>query len=686
MIIPPTTRSLFPLLALLLLSAAHLSPPARALDCSASLHCANSSLCCSEWGFCGSSDSYCGSGCQSGPCTGTPSPSAPPPVSSAPPPVSSPPPPVSSPPPPTSSPAPSAPGSTPPVSIACGADNGDSVCPNGLCCSKWGFCGSTDEYCGSGCQSGLCTGSAASPSASAPPPGSSPAPPTSSPAPPVSHPPVTAGCGADNGNSVCPNGLCCSKWGWCGSTDEYCSSGCQSGPCTAPPSTPAPPPATPSSSGLPTAAVIGIVVAAVLLLLLLLLLGAVWWKRALEARSGADPFCAAVPDAPASFQQLPLHVVVRATGDWANDNLLGSGGYGDVYKGVSPYDGATLWAVKRAKVITCDFRREVAQMASKHHPNLVRLLGFAVGGDVNTRVENVLVYEFIANGDLERWMGPDAPAVLTLQQRLDILIGTASGLEYLHSFGMVHRDIKPANILIDDDMQPKVADFGLVREGDGTGMLSTRVLGTVGYMDPAYCLTRNATTATDVYSFGILMLVMLSGQQAIITKLKHDNGLDTPAESERIKIIDWASKLMSEGNESSLRDPRMAAPDGIILRLAQLAVSCTAMPTASRPSMSRVAHDLEALRAEVGSGDARAAAAARVDEMMVEVRPVRTIDQELELLEKRFLQPGESVSTLFGLSGGPGSKAFSVEIPESPNGTGCSFVRATLGYQHISSS
>ncbi|CAI7920941.1 unnamed protein product, partial [Closterium sp. NIES-54] len=103
----------------------------------------------------------------------------------------------------------------------------------------------------------------------------------------------------------------------------------------------------------------------------------------------------------AACQQLPLDVVMRATSDWATANLLGSGGYGDVYKGVSPLDGTTLWAVKRAKIITNDFHKEVAQMSTMHHPNLVRLLGFAVGGDVHTRVENVLVYEFIPNGDLE---------------------------------------------------------------------------------------------------------------------------------------------------------------------------------------------------------------------------------------------------------------------------------------------
>ncbi|CAI5986683.1 unnamed protein product, partial [Closterium sp. NIES-64] len=95
----------------------------------------------------------------------------------------------------------------------------------------------------------------------------------------------------------------------------------------------------------------------------------------------------------------------------------------------------------------------VMQMADKNHPNIVRLLGFAVGGDVRSKIEQVLIYEFVPNGDLHKWIGPNAPFSLSLKQRLDILIGVARGFEYLHSFDFVHRDIKPANILITSDMQ-----------------------------------------------------------------------------------------------------------------------------------------------------------------------------------------------------------------------------------------
>ncbi|CAI5489058.1 unnamed protein product, partial [Closterium sp. Naga37s-1] len=118
---------------------------------------------------------------------------------------------------------------------------------------------------------------------------------------------------------------------------------------------------------------------------------------------------------------------------------------------------------------------------------------------MKTRPEQVLVYEFMPNGDLHKWLSPGAPFVLTLQQRLDILIGVARGFEYLHGFGIVHRDIKPANILLDKDMQAKIADFGLARAEEGSSVGSTQLVGTPGYVDPVYSKTSKASTATDVY-------------------------------------------------------------------------------------------------------------------------------------------------------------------------------------------
>ncbi|CAI7808926.1 unnamed protein product, partial [Closterium sp. NIES-53] len=398
-----------------------------------------------------------------------------------------------------------------------------------------------------------------------------------------------------------------------------------------------------SQSGLSVGAVVGIVTAALLLLLLLLV--SAWWLASHFKNSTKDSSSPRLGNTTKPCRRYSLALVARATGNWSKECLLGSGAYGDVYRGVCPEDGTTLWAVKRAKVITADFHREVAQMATKHHPNLVRLLGYAVGGHVSTRVENILVYEFMANGDLRTWIGPDASTSLTLQERVAILLGVARGLEYLHSFGLVHRDIKPANILLDGHMQAKVADFGLVHVGEGTTTGFTRVLGTVGYVDPAYYLTHNVTTTADVYSFGVLMLVMLSGRGATINVTRCDACQCEPdacAAHEPISISKWATDLMAEGKTSLLRDPRMEAPDDIINHLAHLAVTCTAMPTASRPSMSRVAQDLETLREEAGGGDVRARAAARVDEKLSSQQLRRSMEEDLALLNEQVMHERES--------------------------------------------
>ncbi|GJP79437.1 hypothetical protein CLOP_g9672 [Closterium sp. NIES-67] len=143
-------------------------------------------------------------------------------------------------------------------------------------------------------------------------------------------------------------------------------------------------------------------------------------------------------------------------------------------------------------------------MVSKHHPHLVRLLGQCIDIDVaRQHMEQILVYEFMESHDLKTWIGPAVPTPLTLRQRLDVLIGVAKGLHYLYDFGIVHCDIKPANILLDAKMQAKIADFGLVKLSGstsmGTSLAATQVMGTPGFVDPAYFKSHNATPAADVH-------------------------------------------------------------------------------------------------------------------------------------------------------------------------------------------
>ncbi|CAI5527159.1 unnamed protein product [Closterium sp. Naga37s-1] len=226
-----------------------------------------------------------------------------------------------------------------------------------------------------------------------------------------------------------------------------------------------------------------------------------------------------------------------------------------------------------------------------------------------------------------------------LGKRVNILLGVARGLEYLHSFGIVHRDIKPANILIDAHMQAKVGDFGLVREGDSTPMGYTRVLGTVGCSADVYRYDADVYRCdADVYRCDAdVYMCDADVYRCDADVYRYDAVVhrwhDVKRRMACVGAI-VASGLIAGGRTSLLRDPRMEAPDDIINRLAQLAVSCTAMRTFSRPSMSRVAQDLEVVRGEVGGGDVRASAAARVDELLESQRPVRSMEEDLAFLDQ----------------------------------------------------
>ncbi|CAI6001337.1 unnamed protein product, partial [Closterium sp. NIES-64] len=363
-------------------------------------------------------------------------------------------------------------------------------------------------------------------------------------------------------------------------------------------------------------AIIGIVVAA---MVILLLLGAalLYFTHKIKLK----PQGSGSSLASSHCTEFSLAEVLKATNDWSKDNQLGSGAFGDVYKGVSPRDGITMWAVKRAKLIDVDFQKEIQQMADKNHPNIVKLLGFAIGGDLRTRPEQVLIYEYVPNGDLHIWIGPKASCPLTLKQRLDILIGMARGFEYLHGFGIVHRDIKPANVLITNSMQAKIADFGLLRMGEGTTVGTTRIMGTPGFVDPVYSITSKATAASDVYSFGVLMLVVLTGREPIS---------ETAGES--WKITPWVAECLSKNDVGSLMDPTMDAPAEAVLRVAQISLACTGERTADRPSMVQVANELQAIREAVGGKEVLCAAVkvdAQVQEMKDVVAGVASLDTEI---------------------------------------------------------
>ncbi|CAI5494290.1 unnamed protein product [Closterium sp. Naga37s-1] len=273
-----------------------------------------------------------------------------------------------------------------------------------------------------------------------------------------------------------------------------------------------------------------------------------------------------------------------------------------------------------SKMATKGHPNQINEMATKSHPNLVRLLGYCFDMSYEAeRMEQIVVYEFMANGDLDRWIGPDAPHQLTMQQRLGILTGMARGLEYLHSFSIVHRDIKPANVLLDARMHAKLADFGLVRLGEGTSVAATRVMGTPGYVDPAYYRSHKATPKADVHSFGVVMLAVITARKAIYNQ---------------VNLKQWVASLVAAGDVAALKDPHLQVPDDLVLRMARLALTCTAMPTASRPGMSRVLAELLLLKEEF-FGEDEDRMAARIDH---EIESSEQVDFSLELARIEGIQ------------------------------------------------
>ncbi|MFS7994861.1 putative protein kinase RLK-Pelle-DLSV family [Helianthus anomalus] len=205
--------------------------------------------------------------------------------------------------------------------------------------------------------------------------------------------------------------------------------------------------------------------------------------------------------------------VEKATGKWDESNKLGQGGFGTVYKGVLS-DGREI-AVKRLffnnKFRAADFYNEVNMISSVQHKNLVRLLGCSCSGP-----ESILIYEYLPNMSLDHFIFDATKGrSLNWEKRYNIIIGTAEGLVYLHEntkCRIIHRDIKAANILLDLRLRAKIADFGLARSfQDDKSHISTAIAGTLGYMAPEYLAHGQLTEKADVYSFGVLVLEVVTG-------------------------------------------------------------------------------------------------------------------------------------------------------------------------------
>uniref|UniRef100_A0ACD5XJ91 Uncharacterized protein n=2 Tax=Avena sativa TaxID=4498 RepID=A0ACD5XJ91_AVESA len=280
-----------------------------------------------------------------------------------------------------------------------------------------------------------------------------------------------------------------------------------------------------------------------------------------------------------------------ATGGFSQANLLGQGGFGYVYKGVLPGSGKEV-AVKQLKAGSGqgerEFQAEVEIISRVHHRHLVSLVGYCMAPS-----QRLLVYEFVANDTLERHLHGQGLPVMEWSTRLAIALGSAKGLAYLHEDchpKIIHRDIKAANILLDENFEAKVADFGLAKlTTDNNTHVSTRVMGTFGYLAPEYASSGKLTDKSDVFSFGVMMLELITGRRPV-----------DPTNYMEDSLVDWARPLLasalSEGGKfDEVVDPRLQNKYDRqeMERMAASAAAAVRHSAKRRPKMKQIVRALE---------------------------------------------------------------------------------------------
>ncbi|KAJ4965896.1 hypothetical protein NE237_017745 [Protea cynaroides] len=278
-----------------------------------------------------------------------------------------------------------------------------------------------------------------------------------------------------------------------------------------------------------------------------------------------------------------------ATLGFSDENVIGEGGYGIVYRGVLPDNSvvAVKNLLNNKGQAQKEFKVEVEAIGKVRHKNLVGLIGFCVEG-----AQRMLVYEYVSNGNLEQWLhgdvGPISP--LTWDIRMKIAIGTAKGLAYLHEGlepKVVHRDVKSSNILLDKQWNPKVSDFGLAKLlGSDASYVTTRVMGTFGYVAPEYACTGMLSEGSDVYSFGVLLMEIITGRSPV----------DYGRPAGEVNLIDWFKGMVTNRRGEELVDPLIEVQPSprALKRVLLICLRCIDLDANKRPKMGQVVHMLEA--------------------------------------------------------------------------------------------
>ncbi|XP_066359808.1 probable LRR receptor-like serine/threonine-protein kinase At1g05700 [Miscanthus floridulus] len=275
---------------------------------------------------------------------------------------------------------------------------------------------------------------------------------------------------------------------------------------------------------------------------------------------------------------------------------IGRGGFGSVFLGYLE-NGSTVAVKMRSKTSSQgakEFLAEAQHLSRVHHKNLVSLIGYC-----KDKKHMALVYEYMQGGNLEDCLRGEASAAtpLTWHQRLKIALNSAQGLEYLHKScqpPLIHRDVKTKNILLSADLEAKIADFGLMKafSDEFRTHVTTQPAGTLGYLDPEYYNTSQLSEKSDVYSFSVVLLELITGQPPAVPV----------SDTESIHVALWVRQKLSEGDIASIADPRMGGMYDVnsLWKVAELALKCKEQPSRERPAMTDIVAELkESLELEV---------------------------------------------------------------------------------------
>ncbi|XP_062013283.1 G-type lectin S-receptor-like serine/threonine-protein kinase RKS1 [Rosa rugosa] len=328
---------------------------------------------------------------------------------------------------------------------------------------------------------------------------------------------------------------------------------------------------------------LAIPILSVVLALVLIIMLACWWrKKNRNTKDFVEAEELVEKQRHPELQFFDLDTIVAATDHFSRVNELGHGGFGSVYKGQLPNEQKV--AVKRLSQTSGqgieEFKNEVALIARLQHRNLVKLLGCCIKGE-----ERMLVLEYMPNKSLNSFLFDNTRrSFLDWEKRFEIINGIARGILYLHQdsrLRIIHRDLKTSNILLDAEMNPKISDFGMARifHGDQLQDKTSRIVGTYGYMSPEYAVFGRFSMKSDVFSFGIIMLEIVSGRK------NNDSDLEDPS----MNLIARVWELWGEGRALDIVDSTLKSyQPNEVMRCIQVALLCVQEDSKDRPAMSAI--------------------------------------------------------------------------------------------------